>query len=152
VKPWGHEYSVALVLQGEDLNPDAVSAMLDLQPTQSWRKGEVRTTRPAVVSGWEFEVHPNAETRYWDDLEQGLNAALDVLESKRDVVSQLQAGYAVVWWIGHFQSCFDGGPAFSPQLLRRLADFGVELGIDNYFSGQETICFSDSESVERQRD
>jgi hypothetical protein len=151
MKAWGHDYSVALVIRGVDLDPVFVTSELGIQPSLSWRKGDVRTTRPALVSGWELEVHPNSETRHWDDLEQGLNAALDLLEPKRDIIRKLQERYTVCWWIGHFQSCFDGGPAFSPGLLSRLAAFGVELGIDNYFSGQEPVCFTETEPVEDQQ-
>jgi hypothetical protein len=37
-------------------------------------------------------------------------------------------------WCGHFSSSFGGGPTLSPQILRVLADFGVELILDTYVS------------------
>lgn len=40
--------------------------------------------------------------------------------------------FDLVWWCGHFQSSFDGGPMISPSLLTRLGEFGVLLFIDQF--------------------
>jgi hypothetical protein len=40
--------------------------------------------------------------------------------------------YKIYWWCGYFQQSFDGGPAFSPELLKKLSDFGATLMIRNY--------------------
>jgi hypothetical protein len=44
----------------------------------------------------------------------------------------------VILWCGHFQSSFDGGPTLSPELLKQLGEFEVELFIDNYFSEERS--------------
>jgi len=48
------------------------------------------------------------------------------------------AGGIFTWWCGHFQSGFDGGPTLTPDLLRRLGEFGADLFIDNYFSPDDS--------------
>jgi hypothetical protein len=70
----------------------------------------------------------------WDTLEQGLEFVLDRLWPHKEVIALYQAGARAIWWCGHFQEVFDGGPRLSPSLLKRLGEFGVELSIDNYFS------------------
>ena len=67
-------------------------------------------------------------------LEEGLLHLLETLEPKKESIGVLAKNAEVIWWCGHFQSSFDGGPTLSASLLQRLGDFGVPLFIDNYFS------------------
>jgi hypothetical protein len=62
---------------------------------------------------------------------------MHVLESlwpHRDKIAKYAATSKLVWWCGHFQSSFDGGPTLSLALLRKLGEFGADLHIDNYLS------------------
>jgi hypothetical protein len=70
----------------------------------------------------------------WDSLEEGLTFVLDQLGASEKWFAKYRVDYEVIWWCGHFQSCFDGGPVLSARLLERLGAFGAELFIDNYFS------------------
>jgi len=56
------------------------------------------------------------------------------LEPLRSEIDNYKQKYDAVWWCGHFQSSFDGGPMLTAELMGRLADFGVDLYIDNYFA------------------
>ncbi len=85
---------------------------------------------------WAYNGPPNAPTR-WDSLEEGLIFVLDALWPQRQQIAQYRNTAELVWWCGHFQSCFDGGPTLSPALLQKLGHFGAELYIDNYFSPEE---------------
>jgi hypothetical protein len=42
----------------------------------------------------------------------------------------------VFLWCGDFSSSFGGGPRLSPQILKALGDFGVELILETYFSDE----------------
>jgi hypothetical protein len=53
---------------------------------------------------------------------------------KKAIIASYVDKFDVCWWCAHFQGSFDGGPTFSPELLRDLASFGVALFLDNYFS------------------
>ena len=79
------------------------------------------------------------EAVQWDSLEEGLTFVLDKLWPHREAIAKYRANGDLIWWCGHFQAGFDGGPLLCSQLLRRLGEFGVDLFIDNYFSGEETL-------------
>ena len=59
---------------------------------------------------------------------------LSKLSPHQSTVMELSRQYNAWWWCGHFQSSFDGGPILSPGLLTKIAAYGVQLAIDNYFS------------------
>lgn len=130
-----HQYSVALLITGDDLDPQAVTEMLKVEPAQTWKKGEDERPR-SRTAGWEFRLEP-ADARFWKSMEEGLAAVLDRLEPHRESIRQLAARYKAVWWIGHFQNSLAGGPVLSPRILRRLADFDLALCCDTYFSPAE---------------
>ena len=70
----------------------------------------------------------------WESLEEGLNFVLDKLWPYREAIIGYKSTAELVWWCGHFQTGFDGGPRLTPPMLRRLGEFGADLFIDNYFS------------------
>ena len=67
-----------------------------------------------------------------DSLERGFDFILDKIGDKAEMVRQYNNDNHVIWWCGHYQSSFDGGPTMSAELLKKLADFGVPIYIDNY--------------------
>lgn len=83
---------------------------------------------------WAYDGSDGRGAPQWDSLEQGLWFVLDRLHSSQELFLRYKTRYQVIWWCGHFQSSFDGGPTLSSRLLERLAAFGVDLFIDNYFS------------------
>jgi hypothetical protein len=86
---------------------------------------------------WTYNGPPGSPTE-WDSLEEGLRHVLENLWPHRDKIATYHAGSKLMWWCGHFQSAFDGGPTLSAALLRQLGEFGVELYIDNYFSADDS--------------
>ncbi len=57
---------------------------------------------------------------------------------KADIIA-LHQRFPGVWWCGHFQTSFNGGPSLSPELMTALGSFGIPLSIDNYFSEEEIL-------------
>ncbi len=121
----------------KSLDPAAVSALLGLEPTSSARRGEERTSTSRTgerlvhgawrEGGWLLSSRlPRALT-----LEEHLHALLDLLEPRAEAVATLRGrGYRVDLYCGYFQRSGQGGPTFSPTLLARLAQLGLELGVD----------------------
>ena len=70
----------------------------------------------------------------WESLEVALSDVLDLVEPHKATFARYAQEYSVIWWCGHFQCAFDGGPRLSVAVLKRLAAFPAELFIDNYFS------------------
>src|SRR3954471_6920144 len=129
-----HEYTVELRVWGETLDPDTVTRETGLQPCQIRRAGEWSHGRLRTTSMWAFD----GESLYrGDSLEEGLALLLDLVEPLQDRFAKYISEYNVIWWCGHFQSSFDGGPELSGERLQRLGRFGAKLYIDNYFSNPE---------------
>ena len=128
-----HEYSVQFRISG-DIVPDQVTAHLGLQPNHIRIAGSVVHGRKLEQSLWSFSGAPEgifvdpSET-----LEEGLRHLLEKLAPKKELLQSYIDNNDAIWWCGHFQSSFDGGPTLSPALLVSLAAFGVPLYIDNYF-------------------
>jgi hypothetical protein len=91
---------------------------------------------------WAFNGGHSAD---WDSFEEGLTFVLDGAEPAATMFVKWRAEHKAIWWCGHFQSSFDGGPTLSAGLLERLGAFGVELFIDNYFSGKEQVLHEPAE-------
>ncbi len=129
-----HEYTVELRISGAELAPDTITQALGLEPSLVRQVGEHRGAGTVWDKAlWGYNGFPGDTTKSWASLEDGLTFVLDRLEPLRSEIDKYIRKYDAVWWCGHFQSSFDGGPTLSAKLMRRLADFGVDLYLDNYF-------------------
>ena len=137
MKKSNHQYTVELRVWGRDLDPERVTTDTGLRPCQTRARGDRWGSRTYDESMWAFNGEGAAPTRDWDSLEDGLTFVLDKLGDSHAVFARLASQFTVIWWCGHFQSSFDGGPTLSPQLLTRLGTFGANLYIDNYFSSPD---------------
>ena len=130
-----HEYTVELRISGAELVPAAITQALGLEPSfvrqVDERRAEGKVWNKAL---WGYSGFPPGPQDSWTSLEEGLTFVLDRLEPLRSEIDEYKQKYDAIWWCGHFQSSFDGGPTLSARLMRRLADFGVDLYIDNYFA------------------
>ena len=129
-----HRYTVELRLFGPTLDPDAITRETGLQPCQTRLAGSRQANQTDPDCMWAFDGNGPSE---WESLEEGLAFVLSRLESSLVPLSEYAKSFDLIWWCGHFQSCFDGGPVLSAAILRRLGQFGVELFIDNYFRESE---------------
>jgi hypothetical protein len=130
-----HEYTIELRISGTELVPGTITQALGLEPSLvrqvGERRGEGKVWDQAL---WGYNGFSADTSKSWASLEDGLTFLLDRLEPVRSEIEKYIQKYDAVWWCGHLQSSFDGGPTLSAKLMRRLADFGVELYIDSYFA------------------
>jgi Domain of unknown function (DUF4279) len=136
-----HEYTVEFRISGAELVPADVTQELGLEPSIVREVGERRSEGQGWAQAlWGYNglfLHRNDGSNppgSWASLEEGLTFLLDKLEPLRARIDKYREKYEVVFWCGHFQSTFDGGPTFSAKLMRRLGEFGVELYLDNCFA------------------
>jgi hypothetical protein len=88
---------------------------------------------------WEYEVRPNRNPkRDWSSLEQGLSKIVSAFRSRKRLLRNYQRRFTVCIFCGHFSSSFNGGPTFSPSLLKDLGDLGVELFLDTHASSESS--------------
>ena len=129
-----HEYTVEFRIIGAELVPATITEALGLEPSLVREVGKRRSADKVWDKAlWAYNGFPSDSPPSWPSLEDGLHFVLDRLEPFHSQIDEYKQKYEVAFWCGHFQSSFDGGPALSAELLRRLADFGVDLYIDNYF-------------------
>lgn len=131
----GHVYTVELRIESADLNPEQVTKEIGLYPSNSRNSngGVAKELRGGV---WSYDGAAG-ERKEWDKLEDGLAKLVEELEPLLPRLRLQMLRHRVFWWCGNFQSSFDGGPELSVEILRKLADFGAPLLIDNYFSDVE---------------
>src|SRR5260221_6394657 len=122
----GHRYTVELRISGKKLDPDVIRRETGLQPCLTRLGGSALGSQTFDESMWAFD---GDGPRDWDSLEDALDFLPDRLGSAEGLFEKYRERYDVVWWCGHFQNRFDGGPTLSGRILTRLGVFGVELFI-----------------------
>lgn len=132
-----HSYTVELRVRGVGLNPSEVTSMTGISPTFTQKPGESPNPKGTAFGTWGYGSKPSSSKQEWDSLEAALEANLRDLAPARQVLIDLKSRYEVFWWCGCFFSGLSGGPSFSPQLLRELSDFEIELIFDCYSSDGE---------------
>jgi len=124
-----------ILTQKEDLDLYAISEDLGLSPTNTRQRGEARSRLSKYTeSMWGYEVEAGKE---WEEIGDALESLLAVLMPLKCKISKYRSKYDVILWCGYFKSSFDGGPAFSAELLQKLGDFGIPLHLDTYCSSEE---------------
>ena len=132
-----HAYTVELRFSGDRLEPTEISARLNLQPSNAWSPAQnqsvTKKRRPYWAYNGQGEVGFQAE---WGSLEDGLGFLINGLSSRKSEVIALARQFDGLWWCGHFQASFDGGPTLSAKLLTEMGSYEVPLSIDNYFNDE----------------
>jgi hypothetical protein len=135
------ERSVAkLRIYGDDLDPEALTKRLGIEPSAAQRKGQVFTNSPglsrtAKVGAWFLSSEGKVESR---DLRRHLDWLIAQIRGVSSELRALQDEPAVwmnigcVWWSKHR----DGGPVIGPEHMRTLADLNLECGFEISFYGE----------------
>ena len=138
-KAAAHVYTVELRFSGDQLEPSEISARLNLQPStafgHSQNQSATRKRRPYWAYNGQSESGFQQE---WISLEDGLVFLLKSLNSRKVEIMALSRQFDGLWWCGHFQASFDGGPTLSPRLLTEIGGYEIPLCIDNYFSDEHS--------------
>jgi Domain of unknown function (DUF4279) len=131
-----HLFTVEFRVVSETLDPEMITCELGLKPCQTRRQGELRADGKIFTGMWAYSGYEESDGPYWETLEEGLAFVLDELWRRRQLIASYKSKAKLIWWCGHFQTSFDGGPTLSASLLSRLGEFGADLFIDNFFSEQ----------------
>lgn len=132
-----HTYTVELRFFGDHLMPSEISVRLNLLPSSSFCQLEnqllAKKRRPYWAYNGQGVIGFQPE---WDSLEKGLDFLLSSLCTRKTEIIALARQFDGLWWCGHFQASFDGGPTLSPMLLTEIGSYEIPLSIDNYFSDE----------------
>ena len=119
----------------DDLEPDRVTRLLGIEPSESQVKGaayinSIGREKMAEIGGWFLSTEGVIASR---DLRRHVDCILDKLVGKDESLKRLQADGNEIdvfcYWLaaeGH------GGPTLSPAIMRRLGELEIEIGFDIY--------------------
>ena len=152
----GRTTHVYLWFWGEDLEPDEVTAAMQMQPTKAWRRGDPAPGKEYTEGNDGIRVYaPGPRTRthgHWgrafeppDDLmaDEVLAWLLDELEPHRDVVRRLTAqgtGEIVLSMRAEYTHV---GIGFDWELLARLVALALSLEVGTAFAPDPAV-FADA--------
>jgi len=105
----------------------AASSELSLADSQAG----TRRQQPFWAYNGQGEVGFHSE---WKSLDEGLHFLLGCLHFRKAEIAALATEFRALWWCGHFQASFDGGPTLPAELMTEIGSYGIPLSIDNYFS------------------
>jgi hypothetical protein len=131
--PW---FSISLSIRAPDLDPDEISGLLGVWPDVAWRKGvryRARTgTRGRLPSFGNWSICLRCEqTDEWD-LEAAIDSVLDRIAVSDDVWRLIVSKAKARLFIGLTLDTRNRGFGLSSALLRRIADYEIQLDFDIY--------------------
>lgn len=136
-------YSISLRLRHPSMDPEKISTALGETPRFSWKAGERRRT-PTGQS-----LEGLNDTTYWCsqsidgkgfDLASTIGLNLESLESHRSFLTGFcSTGGEVEYFIGWYTDGRNTGETFNSDLLKRLADLGIDLAFDVYGAEQPVV-------------
>ncbi|WP_420714754.1 hypothetical protein [Roseateles sp. SL47] len=130
-----HTYTVELRFIGSKLEPANISRRLSLAASAELglleSQASTRRREPFWAYNGKGEIGFQSE---WTSLDEGLQFLLGCLRARKPEIVALSLEFRSIWWCGHFQASFDGGPTLSANLLKEIGSYGIPLSIDHYFS------------------
>lgn len=134
----------------DDFEPDALSQLLGVAPTNVYRRGEVlRSGRVRPFSAWIWKTAERIE----HDSELLVQEVLDTFEPLAGQLTEARTRWGlevqvglVISMYGSIEAAPDGSSGavvstptlyLSPATLRRLADLGCALDVDTYLIAPE---------------
>jgi hypothetical protein len=129
-----HIYTVELRFYGNGLKPSEVTQRLFLEPTSSSDNLTLSLKGRKINSFLAYSGQDkDGFHSEWQSLEEGLDFLLQKIASRKAAIIDLSRDFEGIWWCGHFQASFDGGPTLSPKILTEISSYGLPFFIDNYF-------------------
>ena len=124
-----------LSISGDDVDPTAISDLLDVRPDQGWKKDEPlpatgRLGRLRPSGRWSIRLR-REDTDEWE-IEAAICSVLDRVAVQGDVWKSAVGGAKARVFVGLFLDSRNRGFGFSPQFLRRIADLQIHLDFDLY--------------------
>jgi len=118
---------------GDSLDPDEISALLGIEPTLGYRKGDTRQTRHGkeVVHRaglWSLDVRDKSP----EDLNGQIAEMLGQLTQDLSVWRALASRYRIDFFCGLFMEDSNEGVTLAPATLRAAGERGIEMGLDIY--------------------
>lgn len=129
-------------IMGKELDPDAVSAALGLQPAECHRRDDPHLGKGGRRYGnfreglWMLRSHAPAEA----DLQAHLTDLLQLLSGRESVLRQFREnGLRTDLFVGVFGITDSCGFSLSPEIIRAVGELGLTIGFDLYPAGEQEM-------------
>jgi Domain of unknown function (DUF4279) len=139
------QISARFSLRGR-FEPDDVTRHIGLQPTKTWRRGDMRTrVRAWGWDGWAIELDPEDSV----DLPQMTERLLAILEPFVTAINTARERWGLSSHLSLIALTTDTSPAihFVPHVLSSLVHIGVELDVDVWLlrddADEQVVTFGD---------
>jgi hypothetical protein len=125
--------TATILIRGDDLDPAALTLLLQVPPTSAARKGETgrsasNPTKTYEIGHWRLEAQPCEP----GDLDTQISGLISRLPAKPSVWAELTRRYHVEMFCGIFMNEANELSELRPQTLRLLAERGLTLTLDLY--------------------
>jgi Domain of unknown function (DUF4279) len=131
------ECSVSLRFFGDDLDPDIMTIIMGVRPTISYRKGDIfrgKTYDKIQKTGsWRYRTQRSGGI----SLEEQMNNLFNLLPADLEIWHDLKKFDPDLFcglWLKEWNRSLD----LSSEILMRIAERGLRIGLDIYFDGDET--------------
>lgn len=113
-------------IRGEDLNPNEITKILNLNPTRVKHKGEVIFKEDKMKDTlWSNTAKYNG----YDELDQVLNDFLSTLLQRKNIIDELKKIYDTYIFFSFTSNLGQLGFELSPHVLKQLSDLGVRFEV-----------------------
>jgi hypothetical protein len=119
---------VSLRFFSDNLDPEAVTALLGRQPSEGWRAGEMKFGRPAKFGLW----HLNSDPLLPGDLDTRIRDMLASLSSDIAVWNDLTQQHRCDLFCGLFLTESNQGLVLTPDTMAAIGLRGLKLSLDIY--------------------
>lgn len=125
----------------DDLAPDEITKLLQIQPTKAFRKGDSHTRGRLhrKANGWFYctkEMSASKDTRRHIDL------ILKAFDKKVACIKKLHRAGCKIDITSYWVSTGQGGPLLMPQQMLSLGALGIAVWWDIYFKGENDTLSS----------
>jgi hypothetical protein len=123
------QYQVSLLVKSSHIDLDPITAVIGLRPTTAWRAGEPLKRPTETIRDYNYCCFKlNIDRR--NSLEANVVKYILKLEHIKEICRSIldDSGsivLAVTWYTGQGR-----GYQFSCSFMRKLADLGIELGVE----------------------
>ena len=120
----------------DDLAPEEITSLLQVAPTESFRKGDShaqgRLQRKA--NGWFHATKGQVNSK---DTRRHIDVILAALDGKAAAIKKLQTSGCKIDITSYWMSIGHGGPWLMPEQMLRLGALGIAVWWDVYFAHEE---------------
>ena len=133
--PW---FSVSLSIMADDLDPDAVTRLLGVEPDDAGKRG-IPTAKGHLPRSGMWTICLRREQTTQRDVGLAVGMLLDRVPASAEAWRKALANANARVFVGLRLDAFNRGLALTPDLLGRLADLGLRLDFDIYADGGDTV-------------